>query len=555
MAEPDPSRDAADRHEKLALALLLGLHLALALLSANRKSLTFDEHTHLAAGLSYVETRDPRLNPEHPPLPKLLAAAPLALTDVTWDASDPAWERAGAWVPLARTGRLAAERPAARAAIVSEWEFAASFLYRLNRERLAGWVFAARLPTILLSLLTGWLVFRWARELWGRPAALFALTVYVFSPTVLAHGRLVTTDTCYTLFNTLTLYLLARLLSHGPHARAPLGLCLGLAGALAGAFLSKYSGLFLLPVLGLCLAWFTWRRPEARGAYALRRGAELLAAAAGAALLTWLASLLVFGEGLYLTGCQVVLGGYPASDAFKSYLLGETGERFAGYFVVALLLKTTLPALILGAGWLALVARERLWREPVPALLLLFGLPFFALVTLRFPNVGVRYLLPLYPLLALASGQLFARAITHPRLAERLRSALSVILLAHVLSGALAFPNYLSYMNGISLTRGKAYFLADSNLDWGQDLPALGEYCRARGLEQIFLTQFGVADATFYGVPARSIHPRDLGQLPSGAVVAVSVNYLQLHPSLRATAERFQPQAFLNDTILVFEVP
>ena len=40
-------------------------------------SATFDETTHLPAGYSYLKTGDCRLNPQHPPLIKLLCAAPL----------------------------------------------------------------------------------------------------------------------------------------------------------------------------------------------------------------------------------------------------------------------------------------------------------------------------------------------------------------------------------------------------------------------------------------------------------------------------------------------
>ena len=48
--------------------------------AALRESVTFDELAHVGAGLSYWQTLDLRLNEEHPPLAKLLAGLPLALT-------------------------------------------------------------------------------------------------------------------------------------------------------------------------------------------------------------------------------------------------------------------------------------------------------------------------------------------------------------------------------------------------------------------------------------------------------------------------------------------
>ena len=51
-----------------------------------------------------------------------------------------------------------------------------------------------RYVTILFSLLLGFYIFRWAHELYGRVAALWALGFYTFAPNILAHSRLVTTD-------------------------------------------------------------------------------------------------------------------------------------------------------------------------------------------------------------------------------------------------------------------------------------------------------------------------------------------------------------------------
>src|SRR5262245_48347 len=48
-----------------------------ALLAIPYLSATTDEPVHLSAGYSYWQTRDFRLNREHPPLAKLVAALPL----------------------------------------------------------------------------------------------------------------------------------------------------------------------------------------------------------------------------------------------------------------------------------------------------------------------------------------------------------------------------------------------------------------------------------------------------------------------------------------------
>jgi hypothetical protein len=40
--------------------------------AARRESITFDEIAHIGAGVSYLQKLDMRMNPEHPPLAKVL---------------------------------------------------------------------------------------------------------------------------------------------------------------------------------------------------------------------------------------------------------------------------------------------------------------------------------------------------------------------------------------------------------------------------------------------------------------------------------------------------
>src|SRR5262245_55725700 len=60
--------------------LLLVIHIGLALGAFSQWSLTSDEPIHLSAGYSYWRTAHPSLNPEHPPLAKVWASLPMALT-------------------------------------------------------------------------------------------------------------------------------------------------------------------------------------------------------------------------------------------------------------------------------------------------------------------------------------------------------------------------------------------------------------------------------------------------------------------------------------------
>src|SRR5438132_6731724 len=84
----------APRILNIAATILIGIFCLQGLLAIPRLSATSDEPLHLAAGYSYWTTRDFRLNPEHPPLAKLIAALPLLALRPRFDTSAPAWATA-----------------------------------------------------------------------------------------------------------------------------------------------------------------------------------------------------------------------------------------------------------------------------------------------------------------------------------------------------------------------------------------------------------------------------------------------------------------------------
>ena len=92
----------------LLLLAAVGLYVGLAVTSLRTQSATFDEGAHLPAGYTYLALGDHRLNPEQPPLVKLLAAAPLLALKPVLKTDDEAW------------------------ATARQWEFGKRFLYRWN---------------------------------------------------------------------------------------------------------------------------------------------------------------------------------------------------------------------------------------------------------------------------------------------------------------------------------------------------------------------------------------------------------------------------------------
>lgn len=117
--------------------------------AALRESVTVDEVSHIASGVSYLQKLDLRLNEEHPPLPKVLAAIPLVLRGVHADYSHISWKVSEDFFP----------------AYMGQWVFGQWLLTTWNDPVAAlAW---ARLPMLFLTLVLGWLLYVYARYLGG----------------------------------------------------------------------------------------------------------------------------------------------------------------------------------------------------------------------------------------------------------------------------------------------------------------------------------------------------------------------------------------------------
>jgi 4-amino-4-deoxy-L-arabinose transferase-like glycosyltransferase len=239
--QPTNRPEWRDRHALLvwlAATLLLATMFLLMLSSSQDDSLTFDEPAHIAAGYTYLKFRDARLNYEHPPGLKMLAAVPLLPLSLHFPLDSPAWQQANN----------------------GQWETAYTFLYESGNDphRIAA---LARLGPNVLTVFLGFMCFRWMLQWAGAGPALLGLFLYAFSPTALAHGRLVTTDVAAAFGVTLVG------LAFIPFLKAPRGKTACLAGlALGVALLCKFSTFLLVPFTAVAtLLWMglepkkTWR--------------------------------------------------------------------------------------------------------------------------------------------------------------------------------------------------------------------------------------------------------------------------------------------------------
>src|SRR6266478_7092692 len=502
-------------HFSVAAGLLLMLMAILAGGPALRESVTIDEVTHIGAGVSYLQKLDLRLNEEHPPLPKVLAALPLVLRGTYADYSHISWTLSEKFF----------------SAGLAQWVFGEWLLTKWNNPLTTlAW---ARLPMLLLTLVLGWILYTYARRLGGNWGGLLCLSMYVSTPAFLTFGPLVHTDMAVTLFSLVTLWRIAEIWQNPSRKNAAL---FGLS--LAGALLSKFTaGILFFAFVALALST-SWRalpgqpiaKPEARAWRRLRWRATLqgiLWTAFAVYLFYFIFSLnqttdvlyrlghgsaavplrrLLMPPWLYLRGVLMVL----VTGSRPTFILGHAyphGVWF--YFPVLFVLKSSLGFLGLLVLALALALQQKRrhdanaptipaelathWRVLWVSLIVFTGFCLLSRLDISIRHFGI----PLVLLILLLAPL--------PRSVERLRlfapSSARVVglvagglILSCIFTAVHAYPYYFPYINAFSLGHPAYALVNDSNLDWNQSLPEVRRFADQHGLQKIKVDEYGFND-------------------------------------------------------------
>jgi 4-amino-4-deoxy-L-arabinose transferase-like glycosyltransferase len=313
---------------------------------------------------------------------------------------------------------------------------------------------SARAGTLVFFLLGCWIVFAWTRSLWGDHAALVALTFFALQPTILGHAGLATTDMAAAATMIAAMYAVA--------FASPVVMGLAIAAAIA----SKFSAIVFLPAVLLGV-----RRQRLRLSTA--------AIAAGIAILAVLA-IYRFDAAAFVRGIQDLRT--HNAEGHPSYLFGEVRrEGWWYYFPVALWFKTSLPLLVAFAIGI---------RKRTASLVAAFAL-ILAIAMLSRISIGVRHVLPLYPLMAIVA----AYGVMQLR-----RPFAIAVVVAQIATFVLAHPDHLAYFN-LTSGRDPSRILLDSNLDWGQDLLRLENACAKHGIGELHIAYFGSADLRRHRLP------------------------------------------------------
>ncbi len=482
------------------LLFLLGLAVfALqAALASPLKSAAFDEEYHLAAGYAYLQTGDFRMSTSHPPLVDTLSAVPLLFLDnVNLPTDHLSWGEGDYFV------------------------FADIFLWYAGNEAHEMLV-NGRYPIIFLGTMLVAVLFWWARQMAGAWAGWLALVLAAFDPNLIANSRLITTDLGLTLFMALTMWRLWCWLhsrSWGlPSWRVWLNLIL--VGVLAGCTMAaKFTGLMVWPMMLVVVVLWWVKIEDHRVVSHLQSLVFYFLILAFVAYVTlWAIYLFDFGM---IPGSKFPLPipapFYPYSlwDTFMvieeqpkaAFLLGQVSDRgWWYYFPVALLLKTSIPLLVLTGVGLFMVGRKDSWRET--AVLWVPPLFFMLLAMTGRITIGYRHILPVVPFLIMLAAQtggkikIEAFRLKNGRLqAVIFHLSIFTLLAWSAFSALRLWPHQEAYFNEIAGGAAQgSELLVDANIDWGQDLLFLRELMAERGIDEVYLSYFGTALPEVYGV-------------------------------------------------------
>jgi hypothetical protein len=502
------------------LALLVLLAIGTVASTHRTFSPTWDEPAHIVTGLELLQHGRYELEPLHPPLARLAAAIGPAALGARFQQANGIWDSAR---------RTLYGHPRHQELVIAARRGALAFLAL----------------TILATVL-------WANALAGAWGALGAGFLLLTTPAILGHAGLATTDMALTGAVTLALWSFVRWLERPGLARGAL-----LGFAIGVAVMSKYSAVPLLGLSFLTIAVVRGRaQTGARGVAAEHRPAikySVVASGTMAAAVVFLAVAWVSHAPALAHKDAVISAGSPASTASPSeelggmpvfvrsiatgiadvieknrgghagYFLGEfSGHSSPFFFPVALAVKTPLPLGLLGLCslvWAIVRLRTRGdWRYAAPAVAFLVIL--LLACTARI-NIGLRHVLPLYPLLVILAAVAMVRVVpTITRTKPAMLAVFCTLLGWQAATALKAYPDYLAYFNPLA---GEApeRILIGSDLDWGQDLYRLAQGLEEHDVACLTLLYSGSADPTYYGLPpVRTFDPRH--ERPSGWV-AVSL--------------------------------
>jgi len=551
----------SDRITYLIAGILLLIMFLMAFFSIANDSLTFDELAHIPAGYSYLTQKDYRINPEHPPLAKDIAAVPLLFLPLNFPSEHPTWTQENSAPPW-----------------WIQFDLGREFLYRSDNNPKTI-IFWSRLPMIFLLILLGWFLFKWARELGGNYLSLGVLALFSFSPTFIAHGRLVATDVAVALGAVLSTYFWLKFLKN------PSKINIFWAGITFGvAMVLKFSLILLIPFFGIITIAYAlvFRKPTETKLKSLKKYifSSFLIGLIGLLFIIWpiyqfhvfnyppdhqlrdtiadlapnqltpvknltiwmadkpfLRPLAQYFRGILMASQRTLFGN-------TVYFLGNiSADGWWYYFPIIYFLKIPLAFHLLTIislfGTAFLLLKKKL-QTSLKAFVknhftlfsfFIFLFIYWAAAMAGNLNIGIRHLLPTFPfiyLLVVFGLKTILSSLPSFSLKNWARGIIILLFVWYIGSSLVVFPYYLSYFNeSVGGVKNGYKYAVDSNYDWGQDFYRLLDFVEKNNITKLHLDYFGGEDPEYWlGEKYIKLEPRETKEPPKGWV-AVSLNQLQ----------------------------
>ena len=410
-------------YTKIIVALMLVLMFILATSSMAQKSTTVDETAHIPAGYSYWKTFDYRMNPEHPPLMKLSGGIPLLFLDLNFNKNSQYWKN------------------------TDEWNFGKEFLFETNNntDQILFW---SRIPIVLTALLLGFYVFKWSKELYGIKAGFIALFLYIFSPNILTHSRIVQTDMGITAFLFITVYYFWKFCKKRTKSNLiKTGIFLGLACS------AKFTGIFLIPIIGILFFTHIYLKTKDKNfdknkltKYSINM--FILIIIIGLIGLFILSLTYGFKEfHYYFEGLNFVIN--HSTQGHASFLMGmHSTQGWWYYFPLAFLFKTPIPTILLILSTITLTIFKKIKDISIKnELFIIIPIVLYLIAfMLNNINIGLRHILPIFPFIFV-----FVSKIINIKIDINYKKYFYIFLIiigiCYLLSNILIYPHYLAYFN------------------------------------------------------------------------------------------------------------
>jgi len=510
----------------LFLILIFSFHFYLSFQAAQNLSPTWDEIAYAPAGLAQLETGAITLNTVNPFLSKLIYGFPLWVMGATLPYDHSSWEKKDAY------------------------RFGFQFFFRneIPHQKLILW---SRLPVTLFSGLVALLLFVWTKSVWGWTGGIVTLASYVLTPLFLSRASVSQLEMPMYFFMLLSLW------SHFCWFELKKYSFLILSGVTGGlAFLCKLTSLPLIPAFFLLEIFFHPNKPPL-----LKRFGHFFFILFIMGFTFLLAYLPWTGNPTALH--DVLVNVIQFDEILPYYWAGRvSSETPALLSWPAFFIKAPLQILILSLIGGFLWAQSKQSRNGFLHFFFL-GLCSFCSVFFFKNAVSTVQLSPTYlGLVGLASGLSLLLNKTRVQ-----RAALIwVCFLVGVIDILAVHPNTLAYFNILvgGPNQGSRW-LADSDQDWGQSLPALASYLKKSGNPTLILCYSGSGDPKAYGIDYQDLFSpalvskerpdRILNTMKKPIYLAVGTKVLQSYgESFEWLRKNVQPIKLVGQCFFIYDI-